>query len=50
MSQQMPPQGPYGQPVPSQGAPLPQRAQARLVNKVKSGQVLRSRVINQREE
>src|SRR5712691_1326930 len=33
MSQQMPPQGPYGQPVPSQGAlggPLPQRAQARL--------------------
>ena len=33
MSQQMPPQGPYGQPAPSQGAqggPLPQRAQARL--------------------
>ena len=30
MSQQMPSQGPYGQPVPSQGAPLPQRAQARL--------------------
>lgn len=33
MSQQMPPQGPYGQPVPSQGVqggPLPQRAQARL--------------------
>src|SRR5215472_17174004 len=30
MSQQMPPQSPYGQPAPTQNAPLPQRAQVRL--------------------
>jgi uncharacterized protein YbjQ (UPF0145 family) len=30
MSQQMPPQGPYGQPAPAQGSTIPQRAQARL--------------------